>query len=173
MADEIVIDAYDPAWPVRFREEAGRVGAALPAGLLLRLEHVGSTAVPGMAAKPVIDMMGLVRSLSDAREHAPTALEGLGYAFWADNPDRTRLFFVRGLPPAPRRTHHLHLTENAAVLERHLLFRDRLRARPGTAAAYAALKRDLAARHAGDREAYTAAKAAFIDRVIKDAEVAR
>lgn len=161
------IVGYDPRWPGSFTVEAERLRGMLPAGLALRIEHVGSTAVPGLAAKPVIDVMALVSSLAEARASAIAPLEAEGYAFWADNPDPERMFFVRGLPPsAPRRTHHLHLTESPTVLARHLAFRDALRASPADAGRYAALKRALAARHADDRDAYTRAKTAHIEAVL-------
>jgi GrpB-like predicted nucleotidyltransferase (UPF0157 family) len=127
---------------------------------------VGSTGVPGLAAKPVIDIADVVVDLGEARGVAVEPLAEAGYAFWAENPDPERLFFVRGLPPAPHRTHHLHLMTPGPTLDRHLAFRDRLTARPETAARYAALKRELAVAHRTDREAYTAAKKAFIDAVL-------
>lgn len=164
--DEIEIIAYDPAWPALFEAEAARLRTVLPGGLLLGLEHVGSTAVPGLAAKPVIDIAGVVVDVGEARRMAVEPLAEAGYAFWAENPDLERLFFVRGLPPAPHRTHHLHLMAAGPTLDRHLSFRDRLIARPDTAARYAALKQELAVAHLADREAYTAAKKAFIDAVL-------
>ena len=109
--DEVELVGYDPLWPAIYAAEVARVLGVLPAGLVVGAEHFGSTAVPGMAAKPVIDILIAVRSLAAARAEAVGPLEGLGYAFWADNPARDRMFFVRGLPPAPRRTHHVHMTE--------------------------------------------------------------
>jgi GrpB-like predicted nucleotidyltransferase (UPF0157 family) len=91
----------------------------------------------------------------------------MGYSFWADNPDTTKLFLVKGLPPAPQRTHHLHIYENADEVERHLIFRDRLRAEPQLRDAYLALKTDLASRFRNDREAYTNHKADFISDVVR------
>ena len=94
-------------------------------------------------------------------------LEAAGYAFRDQNPDTDRLFFVKGLPPsAPRRTHHLHLMEAGPGALKHIAFRDYLRDHPGEAKRYADLKQDLARRHHTDREAYTAAKGAFIEGVL-------
>jgi len=167
VADEIEIADYDPRWPRLFQTEAARLTALLPAGLIMRIEHIGSTAVPGLAAKPVIDLMALVASLAEARAVAVEPLEADGYAYWADNPNPERMLFVRGLPPsAPRRTHHLHLTESPAILARHLAFRDALRADREQADRYGRLKLDLAVAHAQDREAYTRAKAAHIEAVL-------
>jgi len=132
---------------------------------------LGSTAIPGIVAKPIIDILVAVRSVNDARSRAVVPMEALGYAYWADNPKRDRLFFVKGLPPsAPHRTHHVHMTEQDSEMWRRLLFRDYLRDHPDEAARYAALKRDLAARHRADREAYAAAKSAYVDRIMSKAE---
>jgi GrpB-like predicted nucleotidyltransferase (UPF0157 family) len=129
--DEIEILAADPHWSSRFLSEAARLGAILPSELLGELHHIGSTAVPGLAAKPVIDIMVLTPSLAAARGAFVDPLEREGYAFWADNPATDRLFFVKGLPPsAPRRTHHVHVTDSLETLQRHLAFRDRLRRDP-------------------------------------------
>jgi GrpB-like predicted nucleotidyltransferase (UPF0157 family) len=165
--DEIKIVDYDPAWPGMFEEEAARLRLALAPDLILGLEHFGSTAIPGLAAKPIIDMLLAVRSLAEARDSFRDPLERLGYLYWAENPKRDRLFFVKGLPPhAPHRTHHLHVTQLDGELWRRLAFRDHLRTHREDAQRYEALKRDLAARYRDDREAYTEAKSAFIDEIL-------
>ena len=168
--DDVHLADYDPCWPAMYDAEAARVRTALPAGLVQAVEHFGSTAIPGMAAKPIIDILIAVRSVEEARAQAVVPMEVIGYAFWADNPRRDRLFFVKGLPPAaPHRTHHVHMTEPGGEMWHRLLFRDHLRAHPDEAARYLALKRDLAARHRTDREAYTAAKSAYVDGVMAKA----
>ncbi len=172
MADTIAIADYDAAWPRLYREEAARLLAALP-DLVVAIDHFCSTAVPGLAAKPVIDILVGVRSVALARAAVVAPMDALGYAFWQDNPRHDRLFFVKGLPPAPHRTHHVHMAELDGELWRRLPFRDHLRAHPKDAARYATLKRDLAARHATDREAYTAAKTAFVDAILAKAARAR
>jgi GrpB-like predicted nucleotidyltransferase (UPF0157 family) len=165
--DEIELSSPDVDWPRRFEEEAARLQGILPDDLLIGLEHIGSTAVPDLPAKPIIDIMGLVTDLSAARERLVEPLKSAGYAFWADNPANDRLFFVKGLPPsAPRRTHHLHLMERGPAEHRHLAFRDYLRAHPDEARRYAALKAELAERFRTDREAYTEAKAAYIESLV-------
>ena len=150
-----------------FQAEAERLRGILPADLVLEIQHYGSTAVPGLDAKPIIDMLLATSDLAAAREVFPGSLEPLGYAFWTDNPKIDRLFFVKGLPPsAPRRTHHLHVTETGGELWGQLAFRDHLRDHPEDAMAYATLKRDLAVRHRTDRDAYTTAKGNFIHALI-------
>jgi GrpB-like predicted nucleotidyltransferase (UPF0157 family) len=166
MADDIVIVPYDPIWPSLYEAEAAIVRAALPADFTLAIEHFGSTAIPGLAAKPVIDILVAVRSIEEARRRAVAPLTALGYAFWADNPKRDRLFFVKGLPPAPRRTHHVHMTEPTGAMWPRLLFRDYLRRHEEARAAYLALKLDLARRFPDDREAYTEGKQGFVDDIM-------
>jgi GrpB-like predicted nucleotidyltransferase (UPF0157 family) len=166
MADEVEIVAPDPTWPAKFTAEAARLRAALPADLVRRIDHIGSTAVPGLAAKPIIDIMLELTDFARAAETVPV-LEALGYAFWGDNPDPRHRFFVLGMPPyGTGRTHHVHIYALAAKRERQLRFRDLLRADARAAAAYAALKHRLAAAHRSDREAYTQAKAGFIDDML-------
>jgi GrpB-like predicted nucleotidyltransferase (UPF0157 family) len=167
---EIEIVEYDPSWPALFAEEAARLRAALDPGLIVGLEHFGSTAVPGMPAKPIIDILIAVRSLAAAREALIEPLEDLDYVFWADNPKTDRLFFVKGMPPyGERRTHHVHVVEPSAEPWQRLAFRDYLIAHPEDARHYADLKRSLAAAHRTDREAYTEAKAVFVAEIMAKA----
>lgn len=171
--DEVRLTDYDPRWPGMYNVEAKRLIAALPPRLVVRIEHFGSTAIPGLAAKPIIDILIAVSSIEEAREQTPALMEELGYAFWADNPKRDRLFFVKGLPPsAPQRTHHVHMTELDGDMWRRLLFRDFLRDHSEEAGRYGALKQDLAARFQSDREAYTDAKSAYVDQIMAKATVA-
>jgi len=149
---------YAPAWPVLYEAERERLEPLLDA---LEIHHIGSTAVPGLLAKPIIDIVAFVDDLD-----APVvALVEKGYQYpWAFNGTLAHRRFLC-YPRASHRTHHLHLVDDRAELERRLRFRDRLRADPALAAEYAALKRALAARYPEDREAYTEAKAPFIKRV--------
>lgn len=128
--DDVILADYDPAWPAAYEAEAAWLRAALPPGLVVAMEHFGSTAVPGLLAMPVIDILVAVRSLSEAHAAALAPIRALGYAFWADNPKPDRLFFVRGLPLAPRRTHYVHITEPGGEPWARLPFRDHLRAHP-------------------------------------------
>jgi GrpB-like predicted nucleotidyltransferase (UPF0157 family) len=150
-----VVD-YDPAWPQSFQAERARLAPLLDGA---DLHHFGSTAVPGLAAKPVIDMIALLPDID-----APIAalVERTGYQFHhAYNATLSHRRFLC-YPAASHRTHHLHLVDQQHTLDRRLRFRDRLRADLALAREYAALKRELAARFADDREGYTEAKRRFI-----------
>ena len=157
----IVVSPYDPAWPARYEAEQARVAEAL-GDLVLEIHHVGSTAVPGLAAKPVIDLMVAVHDLRPSAFYA-SHLQPLGYSFH-DHPENTdRRYFSRGAP----HTHHLHIVEAGSnVLDVHLRFRDALRARPDLLERYARTKRDLAARYPDDRSAYTEAKTACVQEIL-------
>ncbi len=167
--DDVELVAYDPDWPRQFAVEADRLRAVLDPALVIGIEHFGSTAVPGLIAKPIIDILIAVHSLARAKAEAIEPILGLGYVYWADNPKPDRMFFVKGMPPyGARRTHHVHITEpDGEMWRRRLPFRDYLRAHPDEAARYAALKRDLAQRHATDREAYTDAKTDYVAAVYR------
>ena len=156
----LVIVPHDPAWGEAFAAERARLAAALGA-VPARIEHVGSTAVPGLAAKPIIDIL-VGRPDGGALEPYVRAFEGAGYLYRGEYGIPGRHYFVRGTGREAR-THHLHLVAlDGEFWRTHLAFRDHLRRTPECAAAYAARKRELAERHAGDRGAYTEAKAPFI-----------
>jgi GrpB-like predicted nucleotidyltransferase (UPF0157 family) len=164
--DEIEIVPYDPRWPILFGKEAVRLRAVLDSDLILGLEHFGSTAVPGLAAKPILDILIAVRSLAEAHARFIEPLEKLDYVFWDENPKTDRMFFVKGMPPyGVRRTHHVHITEPAGEMWQRLAFRDYLRTHPDEAARYERLKRDLAIQYRDDREAYTAAKEKYVQAI--------
>ncbi len=167
--DEVNIVEYDSRWPTLFAEEAARVWQVLGKELVVEIEHIGSTAVPGLAAKPIIDLMVGVHSLEKAQLAIP-ALEALGYVYWLEDPRPGRMFFVKGMPPYGRgRTHHIHIVEAYGEFWQRKLFRDYLRAHPDEAKRYEALKRDLAARFPKDREGYTDGKAEYIQAVMEKA----
>jgi GrpB-like predicted nucleotidyltransferase (UPF0157 family) len=155
---------YDRAWPAQFQRLARRAAAAIGDGVLA-VEHVGSTSVPGLAAKPVIDLAVLVRP-EDVR-HAIDRLAEIGYVHQGE----------RGIPgreafrtPAGEEKHHLYVcVAGSPGVRDHLLFRDYLRAHPDVAREYADLKRSLAVQHRDDREAYQRAKGPFIDAVTRRA----
>ena len=161
--DPVVIADYDPAWPARFAAERALLAAALAPWLAGPIEHIGSTAVPGLAAKPVIDIMAAVESLAASRG-AIAAVRSLQYQYAPYRPDVMHWF----CKPGPSlRTHHLHLVPvGSGLWEERLAFRDALRADTALAAEYSALKRRLSEAHRTDREAYTDAKAPFIARVL-------
>ena len=92
--DEVVIVEYNPNWKLLFQEEVLQIRQVLNANLITRIEHFGSTAIPGLAAKPIIDLLVGVSSLQQAKRDAVSPLESLGYAYWRDNPNPHRMFFV-------------------------------------------------------------------------------
>ncbi len=150
---------HDPAWAAMATEELRRIAEAL-GDVAVRLEHVGSTAVPGLAAKPIVDLQVAVAAM-EPRERYVAPLEGLGYLF-APTPESPDFHFF-GRPPVRPRTHHVHVCPHGSEHElRHLAVRDYLRAHPDEAASYAALKRAVAARHPQDRLAYIAGKDAHV-----------
>jgi GrpB-like predicted nucleotidyltransferase (UPF0157 family) len=164
-ADPVEVTPYDPAWPLVFGRWRARIAAAVgPAAR--RIEHIGSTSVPGLAAKPVVDIDVGVADLAAEDAYVP-ALEstGLELRLRAD----WRRFFR---PPAGQvREVHVHVCDPDGTWSReHLLLRDYLRANPAARDAYGALKRDLAVRWRGDRPGYNAAKTAFILDTLDDAE---
>ena len=168
--DEVEIIDYDHRWPLLFDEEAKRLRAVLDPSLIVGLEHFGSTAIPGLSAKPVIDILIAVRSLAVAQATFVDLLRGLDYVYWADNPKKDRMFFVKGMPPfGSKRSHHVHVTEPDGEVWRRLAFRDYLRTHPEEAETYERLKRRLANEHPGDREAYTDAKSAYVESVMRKA----
>jgi GrpB-like predicted nucleotidyltransferase (UPF0157 family) len=150
---------YDPSWPARFAAEAARLAELVS---LVGVHHIGSTAVPGLAAKPIIDMIALVDDLDLS---VGGLVDRAGYTF----PEKEnaglagRRWFCH--PSRAYRAHHLDLVTDPNELARCLRFRDTLRADNSTAQRYAALKRDLARRFSADRDAYTAAKTGFIRRI--------
>jgi GrpB-like predicted nucleotidyltransferase (UPF0157 family) len=163
----IEIVPYDPRWPHEFEIERDRVRTAL-GSLALRIDHNGSTAVPGLAAKPVIDIQVSVARLQPL-EALVAPLAAIGYLHVPGADDSWCPFFHR--PASWPHTHHIHLVEAGGDEERRTLaFRDYLRAHPSAAREYEALKRRLAATHGGadqdSREAYAIAKTAFVERII-------
>jgi GrpB-like predicted nucleotidyltransferase (UPF0157 family) len=160
--EAIHLSDYDPAWPRAFETEAAALRSLLEEWITGGIHHVGSTAVPGMIAKPVIDIMIGVSSLENSRP----CIEVLREAGWWYAPYRpdTMHWFCR--PSPAHRTHHLHLVPTGSDwYQAELAFRDHLRAHPVDADRYARLKQDLARRFPNDREAYTEGKSAFIARI--------
>jgi GrpB-like predicted nucleotidyltransferase (UPF0157 family) len=171
VADQpVYLAEHDRAWPGMFAEQQARVTAILAPWLAAPIEHIGSTSVPGLPAKPVIDMLAPVRSLATAGEAVAPLTED-GWLFWPDDPCRDyRLWFLR--PRPEERTHHLHLIEHDDPHARALIaFRDALRAEPRLRADYADLKDRLARQHRQNRNSYTNAKSEFVARVLRAAGI--
>jgi len=163
--DPIELVDYDPSWPTLYAREEAALWDVLKGIPGILIDHYGSTSVPGLPAKPIIDI--LLRTESRSIWPSLVApIESLGYLFWASNPDKETLYFVKGLPPlAKRRSHHLHVYDQQRTEQ--LFFRDILRREPGVARDYLALKRDLAEKFRFDRKAYTDSKGDFIQAVLK------
>jgi len=162
----IEIVSYESTWPAAFENERGRLSSAL-GPLAKRIEHHGSTAVSGLAAKPIIDIQVSVACL-DPLDRFVEVLSPIGYVHVTHRDDERCPFFHR--PAEWPHSHHVHLVVAGSDDERRTLaFRDYLRRHPETAAEYAALKHRLSALHEGtsfaSREAYTAGKAEFVIRV--------
>jgi GrpB-like predicted nucleotidyltransferase (UPF0157 family) len=152
---------YDPAWPELFLREEERIRAALGAHALL-VEHVGSTSVPGLAAKPVIDICLVVPDSSDEPAYVP-ALEAAGYVLWIREPE----WFEHRLFKGPDTVLNLHVySEGCLEIERYLLFRDRLRSNPADRELYVRTKRELAARKWKYVQNYADAKTAVVEEII-------
>src|SRR5436309_5308 len=180
VSESLVIADYDPRWPQMFRAERTRILKAI-GEWIVAIEHFGSTAVPGLAAKPVIDIYAGLRSWDD-REQCLAPLEALGYEYRGEDPVIGQIFVKLTNDPLPgqtyrgsdgrirSRTHNVHLLPRShPEWERHLLFRDYLRKDASAASKYAALKRSLAQVHGLDINAYTNAKSVFIEDVIERA----
>jgi GrpB-like predicted nucleotidyltransferase (UPF0157 family) len=165
----IAVVEYDPSWPAQFRAEAAALTEVLGPWLVGPIEHIGSTSVPGVDAKPILDMMAGVHDLAAASDAIPL-LGGQGYIHYQHRP--ATLAFYKQRPGDPGQdSHHLHLTEPGSSLWRErLAFRDALRADPALARQYQQLKVQLAA-DSPDLAVYTAGKRAFIVRVLKEAGV--
>lgn len=162
----IEIKDYDPAWLNRFAEQRDRLADLLAPWLAAPIEHIGSTSVPGLRAKPIVDVLAPVNSLAE-RDAMVDALSADGWLYWPGDPNGAeRLWFLR--PKPEERTHHLQVIEHGSSKARALLtFRDALRANPALAREYEDLKIRLAQEHPDDRDAYTDGKADFVARVVE------
>ena len=165
MTDAIIIEEYDPGWPRSFEAIRARI-ASMIGRFAAGVEHVGSTAVPRLAAKPIIDIDVLLNSSEDLTK-VIKELTHLGYAHQGTLGIRGRDAFKA---PAHDLPHHLYVcSPNCQEFVRHLAFRDYLRSHPGEAEEYARLKRYLSGRFSIDRDAYAEAKGEFIERVLRRA----
>lgn len=166
MNGSVVIVDYDPRWPRLYEEESARVREAA-AGFILALEHIGSSAVPGLAAKPIIDIMAGVADAA-AAELCLAPLADVGYTDVTPQPEEEKeWYYCLGKHPAEGRGYHVHLMQYpSACWDRHTLFRDYLRSRADVAAAYERFKRELAARFRDDRPGYAEAKDDFIEKTL-------
>jgi len=160
----VLLVPYDPLWPLEYAAEADRIAHACD-DLPIRLEHIGSTAVPGLGARPVIDIaVGIPPNVK--RHEYFAALRQLGYEHRGTDGVPGRDYFVRGSP----RSHHIHLVSWSSDLwNEWLLFRDYLRANPDASREYDGLKRELSATFADEPRKYTEAKGGFVRAALRHA----
>ncbi len=172
--EDIKITAYNKDWPKYFDQERVHLLNCLPKGLIKRIEHFGSTAIPGMAAKPIIDIMVEVTSLEQTKKIIVPVLEKQGYDyFWrptfGDNIPPFYAWFIKRNHNGIR-THHIHMVEKDFTEHwERLDFRDHLIAYPEVAKQYEDLKIRLSEKHPHDRVAYTSSKTEFINKVTQSA----
>lgn len=161
--EPITIVSYDPEWPRKYAEEETRIQGAI-GEYVLSVEHIGSTAVAGLSAKPIIDIMVGVRTLAEA-EACIDPLTRLGYEYCPEFEDAMpqRRYFRKVSSGA--HTHHVHMETDSRFWDRHLRFRDYLRDHPDTARQYEVLKRELAETHRHDVASYGVAKSQFIEEI--------
>ncbi|TQN28816.1 GrpB-like predicted nucleotidyltransferase (UPF0157 family) [Haloactinospora alba] len=167
--EDVRVCDHDPRWAPRAARERERLVELLGPWLVDGVEHVGSTAVPGLAAKPVLDLMASVSSPETVLRHA--ALAGDGWVLVPPELDERewRRFLVKPDASGRCRYAHLHLiTAGHPRWRQQIAFRDALRSDPALSREYAQLKRRLARTHSGDRERYTAGKSEFVRRVLHD-----
>jgi GrpB-like predicted nucleotidyltransferase (UPF0157 family) len=161
-ADDIELVDSDPTWPEQYKAFAACLVDALGSEVALRVEHYGSTAIAGIPAKPVIDVLVEAPSFDIARRRALPVLDGDEWEYWWYG---DHMVFIKRRGLIGPRTHHLHIAPGGHRLWDCIAFRDYLRAHPDIAGRYASLKRELAAKHAQDRERYTDEKKAFVRQV--------
>lgn len=172
--EEISIISYDPSWVQLFREEEAFLRARLPKNLIKRIEHFGSTAVPGLSAKPIIDILVEVTSLEETKKQIVPILQAEGYEyFWrptiGDAPPYYAWFIKRD--KNGQRSHHIHMVEKDSDLWDRLFFRDYLREFPEIADQYEKLKHTISEKHPNNRILYTEKKSSFILSITKKAKV--
>lgn len=168
--DRIAIVEYDARWPRLFEEQRDRLESVLRDSLVRPIEHIGSTAVPGLPSKAIIDMAAVVADY----DKVPAAFDALAALGWITAPEAGEAEARKWslcFPSIERRSHHLHIVEeNSAGWQTWLAFRDHLRTTPADRDEYARIKRELAAADDEDRPAYRAGKAPFIKRVLQQLE---
>lgn len=171
MSSSIRLIDYDPKWPILYEEEKASILGVI-GDFIVDIQHIGSTAVPGLAAKPIIDIMMAIRRLALV-ENCIQPLQTIGYEYLGEYGIPGRHYF-RKPPGHPHSTHHVHMVERESDFwERHILFRDFLRVHSDEAQRYYELKREVAAKFVSERDAYTEAKTAFIKSVVDKARASK
>lgn len=167
--DNIIIEPYSANWPKLAEAEINTIKAVSNQLPYVSIEHLGSTAVQGLASKPIIDIFIAIKSIEEAHQWI-NPLETLAYVFWDKNPDRSHLRFFKGMPPfGEKRTHHVHIVESGnSTIEHRILFKDILRRDQKIRFEYEALKFKLSKTYLTDRELYTDKKGEFITKVLRE-----
>lgn len=172
--ETVEIVPYDTRWPEIFEKERRHLLSCLPSELVKRIEHFGSTAIPGITAKPIVDILVEVSSLKETRKIIAPILEAQGYDYfwrpsWGEATPPFYAWFIKR-DGNGNRTHHIHMVEKDFEHWERLLFRDYLIEHPEVASQYSELKENLSRRHRNDRVAYTEAKTNFIKTVTENAK---
>jgi GrpB-like predicted nucleotidyltransferase (UPF0157 family) len=165
-SDEVYLVDYDPSWPQQFDEIAGWLRDGLGPDIALRVEHYGSTAIAGMPAKSIIDVLVEIPSFSKAKPQAIPLLNRQEWEYWWYS---DHMIFIKRDKLMGWRTHHIHMVPQGHKLWEGLTFRDYLRNHNEDALCYAALKQDLAETYRDDREQYTQAKTMFVKEILSKA----
>lgn len=169
LKDRIELAPYDPAWPRMFELEKAHLLECLPHGIITRIEHYGSTSIPGLTAKPVVDMLVEVTDLERTRNEIAPLLEAQGYDyFWKPTDEEGDPYYAWFIKrnSCGERTHHIHMVESHFRHWEGLAFRDYLIAHPEAADEYRKLKEQLSKEHAEDRIAYTYGKTEFVNKIL-------
>jgi GrpB-like predicted nucleotidyltransferase (UPF0157 family) len=170
--EPIDIVPYDPGWPAQYTELESELKRMLPRMLAQRITHIGSTAVPGLSAKPVIDVQVEVSDMERVKEDVVPAMEAAGYEFiWRPTMGDEAPFYAWFIKRNSNgvRTAHVHMVEPGQASVDRIIFRDHLRSDPEEAARYDTLKNELARKHHKDRAAYTMSKTTYITEVLAKA----
>lgn len=170
MKERVAVVPYDEEWPKRYAELEVRLKKLLPKNLVQRIAHIGSTAVPGLSAKPIIDVQVEVNDLQEVRDRVVPMMEEAGYEFiWRPSIGESEPYYAWFIKRNENgeRTEHVHIVAPDHVSAERIVFRDLLRKHPSEAAGYETLKNSLAKKHAKDRAAYTHGKTEFIQATLR------
>ena len=167
--EEITIAPYNTAWKRLFESEARNLWEIVPNSLIIRIEHFGSTSVPGLAAKPIVDILVEVKSSQESKLRIAPLLQRKGYDyFWRTDMSPPYAWFIKRNAEG-QRSHHIHMMEKDLEFWQALYFRDYLKEHKNCALRYEELKRSLAEKFPNNREAYTHGKTEFVARITKEA----
>lgn len=164
--DEVYLADYDPVWPQLFEEIACWLQKNLPPEIAMRIEHYGSTAIEGMPAKPIIDVLVEIPSFSEAKRHVFGLFNNEEWEYWWYS---DHMIFVKRNMLGGRRVYHVHMAPGGHKIWEGLAFRDHLVTDKADALRYAALKQELAVKYRDDREQYTEAKTIFVKEITSKA----